>query len=95
MSWFRHVPVDVIAQLNMPVLITHGTHDIQVNVAEAEALHVAKPAARLVMVEEMNHVLKRAPLDPEEQAASYSDPSLPVMPELGRRGCRVGPRWRR
>ncbi|MEA5389933.1 hypothetical protein VB738_01540 [Cyanobium gracile UHCC 0139] len=43
---------------------------------------MAKPDAELRMIEGMNHVLKAASLDPEQQKASYSDPTLPVVPEL-------------
>jgi fermentation-respiration switch protein FrsA (DUF1100 family) len=81
-SWFRYDPASEIAQLQVPVLIVQGTTDIQVTVAEAEALGRAKPDAELVVLEGMNHVLKLVPADPAKQQASYSDPSLPVAPEL-------------
>jgi fermentation-respiration switch protein FrsA (DUF1100 family) len=77
-SWFRYVPSDEIATLDAPVLIGQGTTDIQVGVADAEALHAAQPESELLLLEGMNHVLKLVPADPEQQVASYSDPSLPV-----------------
>lgn len=81
-SWFRYTPSEVIQSLTMPVLIAQGTTDIQVPVSEAQALKAAKPDAELVIIEDMNHVLKAVPLDDDRQAASYSDPTLPVVPEL-------------
>jgi hypothetical protein len=51
---------------------------------DAARLAAADPRARLVLVDGMNHVLKLAPADPARQAASYSDPSLPLAPHLVR-----------
>jgi uncharacterized protein len=81
-SWFRYTPAQEIRRLTAPVLIVQGTTDIQVPVSEAQALKMAKPDAELRIIEGMNHVLKAVPLDPEQQNASYSDPMLPVVPEL-------------
>ncbi|NJK39692.1 MAG: alpha/beta hydrolase [Oscillatoriales cyanobacterium RM2_1_1] len=81
-SWFRHTPSQEIRRLTVPVLIVQGTTDIQVPVSEAQALKMAKPDAELRIIEGMNHVLKAVPLDPEQQNASYSEPTLPVVPEL-------------
>ncbi len=82
MSWFRYTPTQEIARLAVPVLIVQGTTDIQVPVSEARALKSAKQDAELRIIEEMNHVLKAVSLDPQQQIASYSDPLLPVVPEL-------------
>ena len=68
--------------MKQPILICQGTTDIQVAVEEAEALKKAAPAAKLVIIEGMNHVLKTVPADPVKQAASYSDPALPINAEL-------------
>jgi uncharacterized protein len=81
-SWFRYTPAEEINRLTVPVLITQGTTDLQVPVAEAEALKQAKPEAKLKTIENMNHVLKLVPLDRKQQIDSYSDPTLPVAPEL-------------
>ena len=81
-SWFKYDPTREIAKLGVPVLITQGAHDLQVSVEDAKLLAAAKPTARLLIVEEMNHVLKNVPADPKQQAGSYSDPSLPVAPKL-------------
>lgn len=81
-SWFRYTPAQEIKRLTVPVLIVQGTTDIQVPVSEAQALKMAKPDAELRIIEGMNHVFKAVPLDPKQQNASYSEPTLPVVPEL-------------
>jgi pimeloyl-ACP methyl ester carboxylesterase len=81
-SWFKYDPAKEIAKLGMSVLITQGAHDLQVSEADAKLLAAAKPTAKLLIVEGMNHVLKDVPADPKQQAGSYGDPSLPVAPKL-------------
>ncbi len=81
-SWLRYTPETEIKKLSIPVLIAQGTTDIQVSLAEARALKKSKPGAELVLVEGMNHVLKKVPPDLVKQEASYFDPSLPIAPEL-------------
>lgn len=81
-SWFKYVPSQRIAALTMPVLIVQGNTDIQVDVAQANGLHRAKPDATLAIIPGMNHIFKHVRADPALQAAAYSDPSLPVSPLL-------------
>jgi uncharacterized protein len=80
-SWFKYVASAEIARLTIPVLIIQGTTDIQVPVSEAKALQAAKPDARLLIAAGMNHVLKQVS-DPDKQLASYSDPTLPIDPDV-------------
>jgi pimeloyl-ACP methyl ester carboxylesterase len=83
-SWFKYDPALEIAKLRMPVTIIQGTADVQVTMADAQALHNAAPASKLVVVKGMNHVLKYAP-DTSSQAAilkGYENPSLPVDPRV-------------
>jgi uncharacterized protein len=83
-SWFKYDPAIEIAKLRIPVTIVQGTADVQVTMADAQALHAADPSSRLVVVQGMNHVLKYAP-DVSSQAAileGYQDPSLPVAPQV-------------
>ncbi len=79
-SWFAYDPTEAIARLDMPVLIVQGLTDIQVSVRDAERLAAAAPDADVVLVPEMNHVLKRVPTTAPDPVASYSDPSLPLAP---------------
>lgn len=81
-SWFKYDPAREIGTLAMPVLILQGTTDIQVSVDDAKLLAKGSPAARLVVIEGMNHVLKEVPADRAKQTASYSDPALPIAPKL-------------
>jgi uncharacterized protein len=81
-SWFRYDPAKQIAALEKPVLIEQGTTDIQVSVQDAKLLSQARPSAKLSLIEGMNHVLKQVPADRALQVKSYSDPALPVHPEL-------------
>ena len=64
------------------MLLLQGTTDIQVSVDEAKALKAAKPDAELILIEGMNHVMKRAPADPAQNVATYSNPELPIVPDV-------------
>ena len=81
-SWLRYDPTREITKLRVPVLIMQGTTDVQVGPGDAKALADANPAAKLVMVDGMNHVLKMVPKDPSQQVSSYSDPSLPIASDV-------------
>jgi pimeloyl-ACP methyl ester carboxylesterase len=81
-SWLRYDPVKEIAKLRLPVLIMQGTTDIQVSLEDAKRLAGANPSAKLIVIEGMNHVLKAVPGEQDKQVSSYSDPTLPVVPEL-------------
>ncbi|MDN2694954.1 alpha/beta fold hydrolase [Janthinobacterium sp. SUN073] len=75
-------PRAAVGALRMPLLILQGTTDLQVSVADAQALSAAAPAARLVIVPGMNHVLKMVSGDLAQQLPSYGDPALPLAPAL-------------
>ncbi|MET1078118.1 MAG: alpha/beta fold hydrolase [Pseudomonas sp.] len=77
-SLFRQDPVAAFAHLRIPTLILQGRNDMQIGVADAEALKAAKPDSQLVLVDGMNHMLRIAPADKARQLASYNDPSLPL-----------------
>jgi len=81
-SWFARDPSVEIAKLDVPVLIIQGSTDVQVKVDDANRLAAAKPGARLIIVEGMNHVLKTAQGSIAQQMPSYSDPNLPVVPQV-------------
>ena len=75
-------PRAAVGALRMPLLILQGATDLQVSVADAQALSAAAPAARLVIVPGMNHVLKMVSGDLAQQMPSYGDPALPLAPAL-------------
>ena len=81
-SWLRYDPAKEIAKLRIPVLIVQGKTDLQASVEDANALSKGSSAAKLVWIEGMNHVLKTVPDDQKSQISSYSDPKLPVAPDL-------------
>jgi len=76
-SWFKHDPAKILARLDIPALILQGTADIQVSRTDAERLAAAKKDARLVLLDEVNHVLKRAKT-PLDQQAAYTNPMKPI-----------------
>jgi alpha-beta hydrolase superfamily lysophospholipase len=57
MSWFRHDPPAVVADLQVPLLLVHGSADAQVGVEHARWLQAGRPDARLRVVEGMDHLL--------------------------------------
>ena len=81
-SWIQYNPSEIIATLSQPALIVQGTTDLQVSEAEGQRLAAAQPAAKLVVIEGMNHVLKKAPANPTTNVATYSDPTLPLAEGL-------------
>ena len=78
----RLSPKTEIKKLSVPVLIVQGTTDIQVNVDEAEKLKKAYPKATYAVITGMNHPLKPAPQDREQNMATYSNPTLPLSAGL-------------
>ncbi|WP_456832943.1 hypothetical protein [Deinococcus sp. UYEF24] len=66
----------------MPLLIVQGERDLQVGVADAQKLAEAQPAATLVIVAGMNHVLVDAPAEPKNNMATYAQADLPLSPGL-------------
>jgi len=49
---------------------------------DARALAAANPSARFLAIEGMNHILKSVSGGLMEQQPKYSDPTLPVVPQL-------------
>src|SRR5438552_1541801 len=83
-SWVKYDPVIEIAKVKIPVLIVQGGRDIQVSESDARALIAAQPAAKLVIIPAANHVFRAALSDDRlAQAKLYTDPTIPIVPELG------------
>lgn len=81
-SWFKYTPSELIANLQCQTLVIHGEKDIQVDLQEANLLKMAAPKSELIVVNQMNHILKNIDGDMQENIASYSNPDLPVDVEL-------------
>ncbi len=81
-SWIKYDSAAEIKKLKIPVLIVQGTTDIQVSVEDARLLSAAKPDAKLLIIDNMNHILKEAEADRQKNIATYSNPELPLKQEL-------------
>lgn len=80
---FSYDPVELAAQVKVPVLVVQGTRDLQVSVADAQELARAAPHATLALVPGVNHVLKTVSSDdPSENLATYANPTLPISPAV-------------
>ena len=82
MSYFKYQPIRVIKAMKVPLLIIQGTTDVQTSVADADKLKKAKSDAVLITVKGMNHIMKEAPADKDQNMATYSNPNLPLKAEL-------------
>jgi hypothetical protein len=81
-SWLKYDPSVEIKKLRIPVLIVQGTTDIQVTVDDANLLYAARPDARLLIIEKMNHVMKESEADRQKNLATYNNPGLPLKDGL-------------
>jgi fermentation-respiration switch protein FrsA (DUF1100 family) len=82
-SAFALDPAKLAGQVKKPMLIVQGERDIQVSVADAEALKAANPSASLLLLPDTNHVLKQVTSDQMgANVATYADPSLPLAPGI-------------
>ncbi len=81
-SWFKYEPREIISRIDVPILIIQGDTDLQITVEDAKALHEANPNSELIIIEGMNHVLKDAPMDQQENMATYSNPNLELNAEF-------------
>ncbi|MFO7368641.1 MAG: alpha/beta fold hydrolase [Bacteroidales bacterium] len=82
MSSMRYNPASEIAALKMPVLIIHGRNDKQIPPEHASLLTIAKPNAKLVLIDKMNYVLKDASDDPKEAYKTFMNPDIPCNQEM-------------
>ena len=57
-NWSQYTPFKEIEKIRIPTLIINGTKDLQVKTNDAETLHKALPTSELVLISNMNHVLK-------------------------------------
>jgi pimeloyl-ACP methyl ester carboxylesterase len=82
MSWCALVPQRGMKRMKMPAMIINGSTDLQMTVDNAEKLKKAKSDATLLIIPGMNHILKDAAADPDQNTATFSKPDLPLKPEL-------------
>jgi len=81
-SWMQYDPQKLIAQLDLPILIINGDQDLQVDVDQAKKLKNAQPEAKLMIIENMNHILKESKAKDLTNQQTYQKPELPLVDEL-------------
>lgn len=81
-SWIKYDPKAEIAKLAIPILLIHGTTDIQLKVTEAELLLEGNSKGQLHLIEGMNHILKTADEAYLPNLQTYSNPDLPLAEGL-------------
>ncbi|WP_372751992.1 alpha/beta hydrolase [Labilibaculum sp.] len=81
-SWIKYDPIKEYSKINIPILIIQGTTDLQVTVNDAELLSESKSDAKLVIIDNMNHVLKESDSNIQQNMATYSNPELPLKSGL-------------
>lgn len=80
---FAHDPARLAASVRLPKLILQGERDIQISIADAQALAAAAPDAKLMLLPGVNHVLKLVASDDRAaNVATYRDPTLPIAPSV-------------
>ena len=83
MSWMKYDPAVEIWNLKIPIVIVQGTTDLQVKEEDARLLFMAYPLnSRLIIIEDMNHILKLSPSDRQKNIETYSNPELALAPGL-------------
>lgn len=80
---FSYDPGHLISTIFKPVLLLQGQRDLQVNETDARLLQAANPRASLVILPNMNHILKEMTSDDRMvNIASYAEPTRPLAPGL-------------
>jgi alpha/beta superfamily hydrolase len=77
-SWFKYDPQIEMNKIKKKSLIVQGTKDIQVSLVDAELLSKENNKSQLLVIENMNHVLKIVKGDRKENMATYNNQTIPV-----------------
>lgn len=81
-SYIKYDPSAEIGKLKIPILLVQGTTDIQVKPEQVKLLFAAKPDAKVLILENMNHILKECESDYQKNVATYTNPELPLKAGL-------------
>jgi len=81
-SWIKYDPALEIKKLKAPILIIQGTTDLQVTVDDAKLLAAARPDAKVIIMDRMNHIFKESNADVIDNLATYKNPTLPLKTGL-------------
>ncbi|MCH5716259.1 alpha/beta fold hydrolase [Niabella hibiscisoli] len=79
-SWMKYSPCEEIKKVRIPTLIVQGTTDFQVQTSEGQELKACKPGAQLALIAGMNHVLKTAPEDINQNRLPIRNHPYPLYP---------------
>ncbi|WDF56589.1 serine aminopeptidase domain-containing protein [Mucilaginibacter sp. KACC 22063] len=82
MTWMQYDPQHFVKIVKVPTLVIQGTSDLQSTVADAERLKKGRSDVQMTIIPEMNYVLKSAPVERDKNLATYTNPDLPLKPEL-------------
>lgn len=80
-TWMQLNPENIIRDVDIPLLIINGDKDLQVPIDNAEKLRAANPNAEMVIIKNMNHVLKQIEKD-EDNMKSYFNAGYPISNQL-------------
>ena len=80
-SWIALNPLKEIKKVKIPTLIINGNKDLQVQITDAENLKKSKSNASLVIIDNMNHVLKDIQKE-ENNIKSYYSADFPLSEKL-------------
>lgn len=80
-SLFSYDPAELLRLSDKPALVLQGQRDIQIGEEDALRLARSNAKAKLVLLGNVNHVLKTVTSDDRAaNIATYSDPALPLAP---------------
>ena len=82
-SWAKVDPAEVLKKLDeTPILVIHGTKDLQVPIEDAKNIDSIANNSKLVEIKNMNHVFRLIEGDRNENLASYSNPKQAISSEM-------------
>jgi len=80
---FSYDPRRLVSGLKTPVLVVQGQRDLQVSEQDARLIHDADPDSTLLLLPDVNHVLKVVRSDSrQENMATYANADLPIAPDV-------------
>ncbi|MBN2794051.1 MAG: alpha/beta hydrolase [Clostridia bacterium] len=81
-SWMAYDPIEVLKSVDEPLLAVFGSEDLQVGENEVNAFKNSETPVDYVVIEGMNHVLKKTSSDLNENMSTYTNPDLPIHESL-------------
>lgn len=80
-SYITYDPALEIQRVTCPILILNSDKDIQVELSDAEKMHNGNSKSNLIVIKNMNHVLKTTEKD-SDNLSSYNQDNFPLSSEL-------------